>query len=147
MISVRRCDGDFVRPNQPVGWRAPIASITSGLAVLAALPTPLRQVAMERIQVQEPSRWPRIVARAEAAFGAYARDGYVQQLAMMKGQYAAVAVALLWHGDSAGKAWALSCGGLASLWTEDKLHIAGRELLRVKALLEPALGCAASMAS
>ena len=147
MISVRRCDGDFVRPNQPVGWRAPLASVTSGLAILAALPAPLRQAAMAQIRAQEPDRWDRIAARAEAAFAEHAKDGYVQQLAMMKGQYAAVAVALLADPERGGPAWAMSCGGLASLWTADKLHAAGRELLRVKSLLEPALVCTLHAAS
>jgi len=145
MISVRRCDGDFVRPNEPVGWRAPLTAVTSGLAVLAALPDAARAHAMTELRAQEPQRWEARAARAERAFADYAQDGYVQQHAMMKGLYAAVAVALMW--DRGGQAWALTCGGLASQWTEAKLHAAGRELLRVKALLEPALACASAAAS
>lgn len=141
MISVRRCDGDFVRPNQPVGWRAPLTALASGLAVLSALPEAERRDAAEAVRALEPGRWPRIEARLKATSDACRRDGYAMLPGMMKGQYAAVAVAMIQDAAHGGTAWALSCGGLASLLSEDRLRLAGRELLRVKALLEPALAC------
>lgn len=148
MISVRRCDGDFVRPNQPVGWRAPIVTVPSGLAIIAALPPEQRAATMAELRAREPMRWPGIAAKVQAACEAHARDGYVLNAAMMKGQYSAVAVPLVGDAPQPSRtAWALSCGGLASVWTDGRLHSAGRELLRVKALLQPALACAGAVSS
>jgi len=142
MISVQHCAGEFVLPNQPVGWRALLTSAASGLAILAALPTDEREAALQQIEQHDPAAWGRRVARLGQAQTDYAASGYVAYDAMLGGQYSIVAVPLLTTTSGATKAWGLSCGSLAARWDANELQRAGQELLRIKDLLEPILAYA-----
>ena len=139
MISVEYCLGEFVLPNQTVGWRRPVTAVPSGLAVLAALPDAKRQELLHGLARADTKAWPRRAARVERARQEYARDGFVIVDTMIDSQYAAVAVPLIALEDDAMTAWAMSAGGLATRWDQANLHRAGWELLRVAALLRPAL--------
>jgi len=140
MVSVEECLGDFVLPNQPVGWRTLATTVPSGLAVLAALPEPARQNVLERIAASDKKAWPRRAQRVERGRGDYQRDGFVIVDSMLESQYAAVAVPLVAEQTHELAAWALSYGGLATRWNKNQLREAGQELLRLRALLQPALG-------
>jgi DNA-binding IclR family transcriptional regulator len=139
MISIRRCEGEFVSPNQPVGWRTLLTSVPSGLAVLAALPPPARDRVQAQLQAHEPQAWPRRAERLAHAAEAYAKTGYVIRHEMLDGQYAAVAVPLVVADGQDVAAWGLSAGGVTTRWTEARLHETGAELTRIRGFLEPAL--------
>jgi DNA-binding IclR family transcriptional regulator len=139
MISVQHYAGEFVLPNQPVGWRALLTSTASGLAILSALPADEREAAIGQIRQRDPAAWERRAARLAQAQADYAQTGFVASDTMLGGQYAIVAVPLLTTTSGATAAWGLSCGGLASRWDSKELHRAGQELLRIKDLLQPLL--------
>jgi len=138
MISVECCLGEFVLPNQTVGWRRPLTAVPSGLAALAAMPASERQELLARIRDMDPKAWARRAKRVERACADYVRDGFVIRDDMVDGQYAAVAVPILGEQDGT-RVWALSCGGLASRWNRKGLREVGAGLRRVRELLEPAL--------
>jgi len=137
MIAVERCEGDFVQPNQPVGWRTALTSVASGLAVLAVLPAGEREEALAQLEARDPSAWPRRAARVALAQEQFMADGFVMLTDMHDGQYAAVAAPLV-EGEGVHH-WAISCGGVRSRWDNAHLAEAGRELVRLQTLLRPAL--------
>jgi DNA-binding IclR family transcriptional regulator len=139
MISIQRCDGEFVAPNQPVGWRTLLTSVPSGLAVLAALPPPIRDRVAAQLQAHEPHAWPKRADRLARAAEDYAKTGYVIRNEMLDGQYAGVAVPLVVADGETVAAWGLSVGGVTTRWTEARLHETGAELNRIRGFLEPAL--------
>jgi len=139
MISVLHCPGEFVLPNQPIGWRSSLTSASSGLAILAALPDAERAVLTQQIAARDPLAWPRRLERLERAQTDYARFGYVMNNQMLGGQYASVAVPLLVSDAGATRAWGLGCGSLAALWGQEHMHRAGDALLHVARLLQPVL--------
>ena len=143
MVSVEACPGDFVMPNQPVGWRSLVTTVPSGLAVLAALPDAARQLVLDQIANADKKAWPRRAQRVDRARADYQRDGFVIVDTMLDSQYAAVAVPIIGDANSQQAAWALSYGGLAALWDKAHLRAAGGELLRLRELLQPALAHAA----
>ena len=143
MVSVEACPGDFVMPNQPVGWRSLVTTVPSGLAVLAALPDAARQLVLDQIASADKKAWPRRAQRVDRARADYQRDGFVIVDTMLDSQYAAVAVPIIGDTNSQQAAWALSYGGLAALWDKAHLRAAGEELLRLRELLQPALAHAA----
>jgi DNA-binding IclR family transcriptional regulator len=139
MVSVEECLGDFVMPNQPVGWRTLATTVPSGLAVLAALPDVARQNVLDHIANADKKAWARRSQRVDRARADYQRDGFVIVDTMLDSQYAAVAVPII--AEHAG--WALSYGGPATRWDKSHLRQAGGELLRLRELLQPALALAA----
>lgn len=139
MISVQRINGEFVIPNEPIGWRSLLTSVPSGLAVLAALSEPNRTQALRQIEAREPSAWSRRAMRVENAITEYQKYGWVIHDSMMDGRYAAIAVPLLATAPENPQAWALSCGGLASFLDTTTLRRNGELLLRIKSLLQPAV--------
>ena len=104
------------------------------------LPEPARQNVLERIAASDKKAWPRRAQRVERGRGDYQRDGFVIVDSMLESQYAAVAVPLVAEQTHELAAWALSYGGLATRWNKNQLREAGQELLRLRALLQPALG-------
>ncbi len=139
MISVQDCPGEFVLPNQPIGWRSSLTSASSGLAILAALSETERAVLTQQIAARDPVAWPRRLERLERAQGDYARFGYVMNDKILGGQYAIVAVPLLMSEASQTQAWGLSCGSLSALWGQEQMHRAGDALLHAARLLQPIL--------
>lgn len=137
IISVERVDGEWMAPNQPVGWRAPLTAIPSGLAVLVALPDAMLRDVMAELAPKDPA-WSRHRQRIDAARAQFEREGYVTLTGMVEGQYSAVATPLF-DGDPPSEQWALSIGGASSRWSEAHLREAGRALLRAADLLRPAL--------
>jgi DNA-binding IclR family transcriptional regulator len=138
IMSVDQIDGSFVFPNQPVGWRASLASTTSGLAVLAVIPEPEREALLGTIEARDPRAWPRRKARIEMAAAQYAAAGYVIFDGMFDGQYSAAAVPLIEGSGADQRYWAISCGGLSTHWTDKSLEQAARELKHMHDLLQPA---------
>lgn len=138
MIAVERVDGTFVRPNQPIGWRAPIASVAAGLAVLAALSPGARADASATLARTDP-HWERHRDRIERAAEQYASQGFVTVERVMRGDYTAAAVALFVPGSDPAHQWAMSCGAVADLWTPDDVARAGAALAEAQRLLAPAL--------
>jgi DNA-binding IclR family transcriptional regulator len=143
VVSVEACPGDFVMPNQPMGWRSLITTVPSGLGVLAALPDAARQLVLDQIANADKKTWPRRGQRVDRARADYQRDGFVIVDTMLDSQYAAVAVPIMGKQHNQSTAWALSYGGLAALWDKAHLRAAGGELLRLRELLQPALAHAA----
>jgi DNA-binding IclR family transcriptional regulator len=139
MVSVEACLGDFVMPNQPVGWRSLLTTVPSGLAVLAAMPDAVRKKLLDQIANADRKAWPRRAQRVDRACADYQRDGFVIVDAMLDAQYAAVAVPIMAEQHNEPVAWALSYGGLATRWDKSHLREAGGELLRLHNLLQPAL--------
>ncbi|ETI64231.1 IclR family transcriptional regulator [Sphingobium sp. C100] len=137
IISVEQVHGEWITPNQPIGWRAPLIAIPSGLAVIVAMDEAARQDLMATLAATDPV-WPRHRERIERAQAQYARDGYVILTGMVDGQYSAVATPLFVEGQS-GQQWALSIGGATSRWSEAHLRQAGQALCKVATLLRPAL--------
>jgi DNA-binding IclR family transcriptional regulator len=139
MISVQDCPGEFVLPNQPIGWRSSLTSASSGLAILSASSEAERAVLTQQIAERDPVAWPRRLQRLERAQEDYARFGYVMNDQMLGGQYAIVAVPLLVSEASATRAWGLSCGSLSARWSQEQMHLAGDALLHAARLLQPVL--------
>lgn len=137
MLSIDQTMGSFVVPGQPVGWRASPASSSAGLAVLAVLPDEDRARALQAIAERDPASWPRRQERIERAAAHFAQHGYIVQTDMFDGQYAAASVPLI-EGGVAPRYWGLSCSGLSTTWTIDALRPVGEELVRIRALLQPA---------
>ena len=143
MISVAQVNGDFVLPNQPIGWRAPLDSTSSGLAVLAALPQAARDAQLEAEKARDEARWQRHQTRISDAMAAFERNGYVTLAGMIDGQYTAVGVPLFETGTAPTEQWALSCGGLSSRMSKEALTLAGDKLIALRALLTPAIAALA----
>ena len=137
MISVERCDGEIVLPNEPVGWRAAMTSGPSGLAVLAALPTAEREHLIDALRHHDPASWPRRLARIDQARGQYDDVGYVTLEGMLDGQYSAVAIPLI--AEEGASCWAISCGGLRARWSGPDLAATGSGLLDIRDTIQPAL--------
>jgi len=137
MLSIDQTMGTFVVPGQPVGWRASPTSSSAGLAVLAVLPDEDRNRALQTIAERDPAAWPRRKERIKAAAAHFAEHGYVVLTDMFDGQYAAASVPLI-EGGAAPRYWGLSCSGLSATWTADALRPVGTELVRIRALLQPA---------
>lgn len=139
MVAIDRVDGGFVVRNQPIGWRSPLYSVPSGLAVLTSMPTAQRARIEADLRALAGDDWPRHEARIERAAVQLERDRYVVRTNMLQGQYAAVAIPLIaGHGDLMAE-WALSCGGVRTIWTAQHLQTAGTALVALRALLQPAL--------
>jgi DNA-binding IclR family transcriptional regulator len=143
MISVEQVNADFVLPNQPIGWRAPLATVSAGLAVLSALPLCDRGVLVKAMAAGEGARWPRHQTRIANALEEFERDGFVTLNGMLDGQYTAVAVPLFESGEKPEEQWALSCGTLSSRWSEPAPKSAAGKLLEIRALLTPAFAALA----
>lgn len=138
MVAVEQLNGDFVVRDQPVGWRAPIDTVSAGLAVLAALPPPAREAAISAIDYRDAARRERHRTRIDDAVAALARDGAVRLGNILDGRYTAVAVPLFETGSEPSVQWALTCGGLAASWTGQDLDMAAAVLVETRALLAPA---------
>ena len=133
MISMERVDGELVRPDEPIGWRAPLTNVSSGLAVLAQMSEAEREEVLELIPDAEAHR-SRVVDACEQ----YARAGYVRLDGMLR-QYTAVGIALVQPTENGRNFWAITCGGISTAWDEETSAKAGKELKEIKSLLEPAL--------
>jgi DNA-binding IclR family transcriptional regulator len=138
MVAIERCDGELVVPNQPIGWRAPLFSVSSGLAVLARMNEAGRQEALREWTRSHPDT--DAARRMDDACQQYLEAGYVHFAGMIEGQFAAVAVALVQHtGEASDVFWGISCGGARGIWDADRLAAAGKALAALVPLLEPAL--------
>lgn len=139
MISMAQVDGAYVRPDQSIGWRASLASVASGLAVLVALPAEARDRALADIPHDDASE-KRRRRRVDMALREYASHGIVSYRHEQRGgAFTAVAIPLFEDGAEPRDQWALSCGSIAGLWDEASLARAGEALKRARALLQPAL--------
>jgi DNA-binding IclR family transcriptional regulator len=138
MISIEQVNVDFVLPNQPIGWRAPMDTVAAGLAVLAALPTTDRQDLLATGKNSDKARWQRHEARIADALAEYEQRGFVTLSGILDGQYTAVAVPLFEQGTGPEDQWAFSCGDLSNRWTQEALADAGAKLVALKGLLTPA---------
>jgi DNA-binding IclR family transcriptional regulator len=145
IVSLHQVDGVYVRPNAPIGWRAPLPSVASGLAVLAALPEDARAAAMAAFG-DSGERKERRRRRVEDALESYGRTGYVSIAHSLGADYTTVAVPLFADGTAPAEQWALSCGGIGERWSEEFLFTAGEALKRARGLLQPALIPACSQA-
>lgn len=143
MVAVEQINGDFVVRNQMVGWRAPLDTVSSGLAVLAALPDFARQDAMSAIAYPDEDRRQRHHERIACARAEFERDGVVRLTHILEGQYSAVAVPLFEEGTAPAAQWALTCGGLTSRWTDAEMRSATTSLIETRALLVPAFAAMA----
>lgn len=147
MISMDRVDGAYIRPDQPIGWRASLASVASGLAVLVALPPVSRDQALADIPHDDASE-KRRRERVDAALHEYAARGFVSYHHEHRGSvFAAAAMPLFEDGTEPRDQWALSCGGVTDLWDDAGLIRAGDALKRVRDLLQPALAALDAVAS
>jgi DNA-binding IclR family transcriptional regulator len=138
MIGVERVDGLFVRPNEAIGWRASLASVASGLAVLAALPPTALEAAMRSLE--EPTeRWDARRRRIEDARRFYAEQGYVRATYSLHGAYTSLAVPLFEDNSEPADQWALTCGEIVDNWGTEGVERAAAALKRARKLLQPAL--------
>lgn len=137
IVSIEACDGALATPNQPVGWRAPLFAVSSGLAVLARMSEQEREAAAQAWARTHSDATAR--ARMATAVGQFRDQGYVRFDGMVEGQFSAVAVPLWQPGPDGGSYWAISCGGVRTQLSEDRLAKASEALTRVVPILEPAL--------
>ena len=138
MISIEQLDGTHIRPNQGVGWRAGLASVASGLAVLAALPADVRSLLCTRLAADEAS-WSRREPRVADATRQFEQHGYVVLTHVLHGAFTAVSVPLFEPGTNPDRQWALTLGSVSALWTEERIAMAGAELKKAAGILQPAL--------
>lgn len=138
ILSVEQTIGSFVVPGQPVGWRASLASSSGGLAVLAVLPADERRAALEAIAARNPDAWSRRKNRIERATRQYEEHGFILVTDMFDGQYAAAAVPLIEGSGPDRRYWGLASSGLSATWTPEALLPVGKELVRIRSLLQPA---------
>ncbi|MBV9841067.1 MAG: helix-turn-helix domain-containing protein [Sphingomonadaceae bacterium] len=136
MVSIERCDGDVIAPNEPIGWRAPLFVLSSGLAVLARMSEPERRDALQVWTRAHPDTHAR--ERIKEASTQLATAGYVRLEGMLQGEFAAVAVPLV-QPAAIPAYWAISCGGVRAMWDADRFAAAGAALAAIVPLLEPAL--------
>ena len=138
MISLEQIEGVHVRPNEPVGWRAGLASVASGLAVLAALPVNVRDDLCSRLSADKPA-WQRRQPRVSNALNQFEQHGYVVLEHVIHGAFTAISVPLFEPGTNPDQQWALTLGAVSALWTDDSIANIGAELRKVAGLLQPAL--------
>lgn len=143
MVAVEQLNGDFVVRDQPIGWRAPLDTVSAGLAVLAALPATARETAVAAIDNPDAARRERHLTRVDTAVKDLARDGTVRLGQILDGRYTAVAVPLFEKDTEPKQQWALTCGGLTSSWTSKDLDRAAEVLIETRALLVPAFAALA----
>jgi DNA-binding IclR family transcriptional regulator len=138
IVSVEQSTGDFVLPNQPVGWATTLTSSSAGLAVLAVLPEEEHAAMLAQLEARDPGEWPRRRERVEAARLQFAHEGFVTRPNMFDGQYASAAVPLIEGQGDNRRYWAISSGGLRSRMDDQRLAGAAAELKRLRELLQPA---------
>lgn len=138
LVSVEQTNGTFILPNQPVGWRAALTSVASGLCVLAILPEEERAQKAAALAARDPAAWPRRLARLEAAQRQFHDFGYVASSDMFDGQYSVAAVPLIEGTGTQRRYWALSCGGVRSHWPDEVLANGANTLKRIRNILQPA---------
>jgi DNA-binding IclR family transcriptional regulator len=141
MIYIQRRHGDFVIFNQPVGARNPISLAPTGWAYLAAAPVAEREAILLSIREADPVNWPTHEGRIAAALQSYAAKGYIISDRVMHEQFSAIAVPIV--STSGARIVALSCGGLASTWSPDRLEALAPDLFSIAEKLAPALDAVA----
>jgi DNA-binding IclR family transcriptional regulator len=143
IMAIEQVNGDFVVRNQRVGWRAPLDTVSSGLAVLAALPEAERDAAIGLLVFANADRRQRHLDRIQTATEAFRRHGVVRLDGILDGQYTAVAVPLFETDTAPAAQWALTCGGLTGRWTDAGLAQAAALLAQARGLLVPAFAALA----
>jgi len=138
MIAIERVDGAFIRPNEPIGWRASLATVAGGIAVLAALPADARRQTIAEL-AQSSDKWESKCRRIEGGLRCYAEMGYVRVTHSRGGDYTAIAVPLFEDGANPADQWAMTCGEIGERWNQDDVERVGASLKRARSLLQPAL--------
>ncbi len=146
MIAMDMVKGRFVRPDQPIGWRAPLPSNASGLAVLAALPAHARDAAMASVSGDDDAR-ARRTTRLAAALEEYERKGFVSMRHSRRGTYIAIAVPLFEDGTDPMDQWAINCSWVAEHEIDAIIDDAGHRLGEIRRLLQPAIAVLSDQAA
>lgn len=128
MIFLERLQGSAFVTDQRVGTRVPIARSSLGWAHLAGLPATERDALTHEIERHDAEVWHRMRAGFTEALGLYNKHGYVVSAGTLHPQINAAAVPLtLPDGD----VLSISCGGLASHFTPERLKQAGMALAKL----------------
>ena len=138
MIAMEQINGDFLVRSQPIGWRAPLDTVSSGLAVLATLPHAARSAAVEQLTISDSKRMRICLEHIAEAEASLEQTGIVRLSHMLEGRLMALSVPLFERGSAPGAQWTLTCTGLTSFWSDAAQDQAARLLVEIRQLLTPA---------
>jgi DNA-binding IclR family transcriptional regulator len=128
MIFLERLQGSAFVTDQRIGTRVPIARSSLGWAHLAGLPPAAREALIHDIERHDPEAWRRSRTGFSDAFAVYRKQGYVISAGTLHPQINAAAVPLPLPD---GEILAISCGGLATHFTPERLKQAGTALAKL----------------
>jgi len=127
MVYVQRRQGSHILfADLRIGSRVPVATSATGWAYIAGLDAQERESLFAELEATLGAEWPQLEARLRAALADYAVNGYVVNRGAMHAHVSSVAVPV--RGRAGGRLLALSSGGIATVFTDDKLHAIAREL-------------------
>jgi DNA-binding IclR family transcriptional regulator len=127
MVYVQRRQGSHILfADLRVGSRVPLATSATGWAYIAGLDAIERETLFAELAESLGPAWPQLEARLAEALQDYAVNGYVVNRGAMHAHVSSVAVPV--RGRAGGRLLALSSGGIATVFTEERLQAVAREL-------------------
>ena len=126
MIFLARHQGRAFVTDERVGTRVPLGRSSLGWAWLAAQPGDQWAALAAALAAADPD-WPTLETAFTAACGHYARTGYIVTRGTLDSRINAAAVPLRLPGRD--EILALSCGGLSTVFTEDRFEAVGTALV------------------
>jgi len=127
MIYVQRRQGSHILfADLRIGSRVPLATSATGWAYIAGLDSAAREQLFSELETALGPEWSQLEARLRKALSDYAVKGYVVNEGAMHAHVSSVAVPV--RGRSTGRLLALSSGGIATVFTNDRLEAVAREL-------------------
>ncbi|HWK46951.1 MAG TPA: IclR family transcriptional regulator [Stellaceae bacterium] len=138
MIYLQRCQGSaIVFAELRIGSHVPMATSATGWAYLAGLGKAERKAVLAELRADLGDQWPKVEERLLPALDDYEQTGYVINKGSLHAQINSVAVPVKSPDGSA--LLALSSGGIAPVFTSERLGAIGVELKGLAAKLAPLL--------
>jgi DNA-binding IclR family transcriptional regulator len=136
IIYLQRCQGpSIILTDLGIGSRLSIIRSATGWAHIAGTPRPARDELLARIADDDPAGWQAMRQQVEQAVRHYETHGFIVCMGAIHPQINAAAVLFRAPIEPHGFL-AISCGGIASVFTADLLSEIGGELVRLANLLE-----------
>lgn len=140
MVIVQRSEAvGIVNVNLHIGSTLSLTSSSVGGAWLAAVSAGEREAALKAFFAEHPEQWPQAQDHVDQALADYRKQGFVFNLGRSHADINAIGVPVV--SPDASKVMALTCGGLRTRMSKDKLtKQVAPQLKRLAQQIAPALG-------
>ena len=138
MVYLQRCLGTspVIPANTPIGGRVPIFESATGWAYVAGAQEDERRELFEAYEEHDPAGAARVIPRLKKAITDHAHTGWILARGAHHPDISSAGVAI--RSPDGKSLYALSCGGLASTFTEARLTAIGPSLVELGATLAAA---------